>query len=115
MVPLAASRSKTHLSLRKSGEETLESDIHPPFASPSLRFRDAMHDGHCHSASRVTSLSLCLQASVFFCLGENINAEVVWHIYIQHLHSSMKPINYGPLAGRKATQVVREKIEKMKP
>lgn len=34
MVPLAVSRSRTHLSLRKSGEETLESDIHPPFASP---------------------------------------------------------------------------------
>lgn len=117
LVPLAVSRSRTHLSLRKSGQETLESDIHPPFASPppSLHFRDAMHDGHCHSASRVTSLSLSLQASLFFCLGENINAVAVWQIYIQHLHPSMKSINYGPLAGRKATQVVREKIEKMKP
>lgn len=86
-----------------------------PLPPPSLRFRDAMHDGHCHSASRVTSLSPCLQASLFFCLGENINAAAVWQIYIQHLNPSMKSINYGPLAGRKATQVVREKIEKMKP
>lgn len=32
--PLGCLWSKTHLSLRKSGEETLESDIHPLFASP---------------------------------------------------------------------------------
>lgn len=81
----------------------------------TLRFRDAMHDGHCHSACRVTSLSTCLWASLFFCLGENINAAAVWQIYIQNVHPSMKSGNYGPLAGRKATQVAREKIEKMKP
>lgn len=33
--PLGCLWRKTHLSLRKSGEETLESDIHPPFASPT--------------------------------------------------------------------------------
>ena len=31
-----------------------------------------------------------------------------WQIYIQHLHPSLKSINYSPLTGRKATTVVRE-------
>lgn len=31
-----------------------------------------------------------------------------WQIYIQHLHPSLKSINYGPLTGRKATTLVRE-------
>ena len=54
--------SRTHLSLKESAKETLESDIQPPLPlpsptillPPSFHFRDAMHDGHCHSASRVT-------------------------------------------------------------
>lgn len=41
---------------------------------PRPRFSDAMHDGHCHSGSRVTSLSLCLFPSLFLCLRENINS-----------------------------------------
>lgn len=41
---------------------------------PRPHFSDAMHDGHCHSGSRVTSLSLCLFPSLFLCLRENINS-----------------------------------------
>lgn len=60
-----------------------------PPPPPSLRFRDAMHDGHCHSAHRVTSLSLCLQASLFFRLGENINAVAG----LADIHTTPKPFN----------------------
>lgn len=88
--PLGCLWSRTHLSLRKSAEETLESDIHPPSTSPSLHFRDAMHDGHCHSAGRVTSLSLlCLSPSLFLCLGENINAVVL----LADIHTTPTPFN----------------------
>lgn len=83
--PLGCLWSRTHLSLRESAEETLESDIHPPSTSPSLHFRDAMHDGHCHSASRVTSLSLSV--SLFLCLGENINAVVL----LADIHTTPTP------------------------
>lgn len=81
--PLGCLWSRTHLSLGKSAEKTLESDIHPPPPPPPSshpRFRDAMHDGHCHSGSRVTSLlllSVAFPPSLSFCLRENINALVL--------------------------------------
>lgn len=35
-------------------------------------------------------------------------------IYIQHLHPSMKSINYGPLTGRKMTTAVEEQVKERK-
>ncbi|KAK5866470.1 hypothetical protein PBY51_020659 [Eleginops maclovinus] len=43
-----------------------------------------MHDGHCHSASRVTSLF-----SPLLCLGENINAVVL----LADIHTTPTPFN----------------------
>ena len=42
---------------------------------PTPHFRNAMHDVHCHSVSRVTSLFLSVSfPSPFLCLRENKNA-----------------------------------------
>lgn len=77
----------------------------PPPLPPSLHFRDAMHDGHCHSASRVTSRSHSLSS---FAWGRISMPRSFWQIYIQHLHPSLKSINYRPLTGRKTPSVIRK-------